>query len=76
MKTKKVNQIVIGAPAIPAYMKFNVDGYLVGRNTRQCPKPFEDWSEIQFIAKSGGVYHVIGNGDKVLIVSIQMKDYC
>lgn len=72
--TKKVNQIILNAPAIPSYMKFQVDGYLFGRHTRKCTIPFESWSHLDFKAKSDNVYHVLGNGTKFLVVSIQMKD--
>lgn len=69
----KMNQIIYDAPALPDGYSWKVDGYLFGRNARQCPRQFESWSELQYIGHSNGAYHFIGNGDKVLICSIQIK---
>lgn len=69
----KRNQIVYDAPKLGEGQTWRVDGYLFGRNVRQCPRPFEDWSELQYIGKSNGVYQFIGDGSKVLICSIQIQ---
>lgn len=69
----KTNQHIINAPEIGNNQRWNVDGYLCGQHVRQCPRPFEQWHTLQYVGHSNGSYHFIGNGDKVLICSIQIK---
>ena len=70
---RKVNQIILNAPKLKNDYKWQVEGYLLGRHVRKCTIPFDDWNELQFICKSAGMYHFMGNGSKVLICSIQMR---
>ena len=65
------NQIILNAPRLPEGFKWRIDGYLLGKRVRNCPRKFTEFSELQFISKSNGAYHFIGDGNKVLICSIQ-----
>ena len=56
------NQIILNAPRLPEGFKWRV---------RHCPKKFDEFSKREFISKSNGKYHFIGDGNKVLICSIQ-----
>lgn len=73
LKTNKMkNQIILHAPKLGHNQKWKVDGYLVGRHVRSCPRTFEEFTSLQYIGQSNGSYHFIGDGSKVLICSIQV----
>jgi len=69
--TKKVNQIILNAPKLGEGQRWRIDGYLVGRHIRQCPKKFAEFMHVQFIGVSNGMYHFLGDY-KVLICSIEI----
>lgn len=71
--TKPVNQIILGAPKLGVNQKWNVVGYLKGKSVNKSNKPFEQFSELQFIERSGDYFHFLGNGRFVLVCSIVFK---
>ena len=68
------NNLTLNAPRLPKGFKWRVDSYLIGGRVRHCPKKFDEFSKREFISKSNGAYHFIGDGNKVLICSIQVVD--
>ncbi len=67
------NHLVYGAPDIPENQEWSVDGYLVGKAVRKCPKQFKEFNQLQFIGASGSNFHFIGDLTKVLVCSIVFK---
>lgn len=75
---KKINDeiprpIMLGFPEIAQNQEWQVDKYFLGDHARKSVRPTKDWDELQYIACSNGVHHVIGNGKIVLVCSIQIK---
>ncbi len=75
---KKINEeiprpIMLGFPEIAQNQEWQVDKYFLGDHARKSVRPTKDWDELQYIACSNGVHHVIGNGKIVLVCSIQIK---
>lgn len=67
MKQPKPN-----TPQLAADQYWRIDGYLVGRHLNQCPRKFHEF-KTEFIGRSNGSYHFIGDGRFVLVCSIQIK---
>lgn len=65
--------IMLGFPEIAQNQEWQVDKYFLGDHARKSVRPTKDWDELQYIACSNGVHHVIGNGKIVLVCSIQIK---
>ena len=69
---KPINQIILNAPKLSEDQRWRIDGYLFGRHVRSCPRKLAEFTELQFIGMSNGMYHFFGDGRKVLICSIEI----
>jgi len=67
------NQTVFNAPKLGEGQRWEVQGYLLGKGIRKCPRKFSEFSTIQYISFSDGYYHFIGDGDKVVVCSIRIE---
>jgi hypothetical protein len=59
-------------PKIAENQKWKIISYLVGKNFRICPLKYDDFTVVQYIGKSGDYYHAIGDGSKILILTIDL----
>jgi hypothetical protein len=66
--------IMYGFPQIAENQKWQIEGYLFGKNVRKSMRKLDDWEAFQYIRCSNGVHHVIGDGKTVLVFSIQIKN--
>lgn len=73
MESRKTNQHILNAPQLASDQYWKVEGYLLGSHVRKSPKKFEEFDSLQFISRSGGAYHFIGDGSRVLVCSIQIR---
>ena len=65
-------QILLNCPKLGEGQRWEVQGYLLGKGIRKCPRKFNEFHTMIYISFSDGYYHFIGDGDKVLVCSIKI----